>query len=215
MSESRVYGYARVSTKKQNADRQIEALKEFGVEENNIIVDKASGKDTENREGYQYLRNNLLREGDVLVVKDLDRLSRSKKDIEAELRHFRDSGIRVKILSIATTLKDADEVAGKEAAWIIDMINKILIEVIGSIAENERETIRERQREGIALAKARGAYKGRKPITVDKQAFDEEYEKVMSGEHSSVFAMKKLGLKKSTYYRLMQDKKEKKGQWAE
>ena len=92
--DNRVYGYARVSTREQNEDRQLEALKVFGVPEQNIIIDKASGKDTE-REGYQYLKRQILRSGDTLVIKELDRLSRNKADIKRELEEFKEMGIRV------------------------------------------------------------------------------------------------------------------------
>ena len=82
--DNRTYGYARVSSREQNEDRQLEALIKFGVQEQNIIIDKASGKDTE-REGYQYLKRQILRKGDTLVIKELDRLSRNKADIKREL----------------------------------------------------------------------------------------------------------------------------------
>ena len=78
--ENRIYGYARVSSREQNTDRQIEALTRFGVPEQQIIIDRASGKDTE-REGYQYLKRQILRRGDTLVIKELDRLSRNKDHI--------------------------------------------------------------------------------------------------------------------------------------
>ena len=145
---NRIYGYARVSTRERNEDRQIEALTKFGVPEQNIIIDKASGKDTE-REGYQYLERQILRKGDTLVIKELDRLSRNKADIKRELEEFKSAGVRVKILDIPTTLTDFPP----DQAWILEMINSILIEVLGSIAENERNKIRSRQREGIDAAK--------------------------------------------------------------
>ena len=103
--DSRIYGYARVSSREQNEDRQYEALTRFGVPPENIIIDKCSGKDTE-REGYQYLKKQILRVGDTLVIKELDRLSRNKADIKRELEEFKDKGIRVKILVIPTTLTD-------------------------------------------------------------------------------------------------------------
>ena len=146
--DSRIYGYARVSSREQNGDRQYEALIKFGVPPENIIIDKCSGKDTE-REGYQYLKRQILRTGDTLVIKELDRLSRNKADIKRELEEFTDKGIRVKILDIPTALTDFPE----DQAWVMDMINSILIEVLGSIAENERNKIRSRQREGIEAAK--------------------------------------------------------------
>lgn len=137
--EARVYGYVRVSTKEQNADRQYEALRKYGVPEDNILTDKCSGKDTE-REAYKALRNVILRRGDTLVVKEIDRLSRSKADIRNELEYFREKGIRVKILDIPTTLTDFPD----DQMWVLDMVNNILIEVLGSIAEAERLKIRQR-----------------------------------------------------------------------
>ncbi|MCR5111319.1 MAG: recombinase family protein, partial [Ruminococcus sp.] len=124
--DNRIYGYARVSSREQNEDRQIEALTRFGVPAANIIIDNRSGKDTE-REGYQYLKRQVLRRGDTLVIKELDRLSRNKADIKRELEEFKDNGIRVKILDIPTTLTDFPS----EQAWVLVMINAILIEVLG------------------------------------------------------------------------------------
>ena len=156
--DNRVYGYARVSTREQNEDRQIESLTKFGVPEQNIIIDKASGKDTE-REGYQYLKRQILHKGDTLVIKELDRLSRNKTDIKRELEEFKGMGIRVKILDIPTTLTDFPP----EQAWVLEMINAILIEVLEAIAENERKKIRARQREGIEAAKKKNVRFGRPP----------------------------------------------------
>lgn len=144
----RVYGYVRVSSREQNEERQIQALTHFGVDTENIIVDKKSGKDLE-REGYASLKKYVLRKGDTLVIKELDRLSRNKADIKKELEYFQEHGIRVKILDIPTTLVEFQE----EQMWVIEMINSILIEVLGSIAEAERLKIRQRQAEGIEAAK--------------------------------------------------------------
>ena len=141
-----MYGYARVSTaQKQNEARQIEALIAYGVEEKYIKIDKASGKDF-NRENYQLLKNEILRPGDTLVIKELDRLGRNKEQVKEELKYFKDNKIRVKILNIPTTLMDLPE--GQE--WVFDMVNNILIEVLGAIAEDERIKIKQRQSEGIA-----------------------------------------------------------------
>lgn len=194
--ENRIYGYARVSTREQNEDRQLEALIRFGVPEQNIIIDKASGKDTE-REGYQYLKRQILRKGDTLVIKELDRLSRNKADIKRELEEFKDMDIRVKILDIPTTLADFPP----EQAWVLDMINAILIEVLGSIAENERRKIRDRQREGIDAAKKKNVRFGRpaKPLPDNWQ---EVIADVHSGNIKPVEAMRELGISKSCYYRL-------------
>ena len=195
--DNRVYGYARVSTREQNEDRQIEALKVFGVLEQNIIIDKASGKDTE-REGYQYLKRQILRSGDTLVIKELDRLSRNKADIKRELEEFKEMDIRVKILDIPTTLTEFPP----DQEWILDMINSILIEVLGSIAENERNKIRSRQREGIEAAKKKNVRFGR-PAVEKPDNWDTVMAKVTSGEIKAVEAMQELGISRSSYYRLL------------
>lgn len=195
--DNRVYGYARVSTREQNEDRQIEALKVFGVPEQNIIIDKASGKDTE-REGYQYLKRQILRNGDTLVIKEIGRLSRNKNDIKRELEEFKKMGIRVKILDIPTTLTEFPP----EQEWILDMINSILIEVLGSIAENERNKIRSRQREGIEAAKKKNVRFGR-PAVEKPDNWDTVMAKVKSGEIKAVEAIQELGISRSSYYRLL------------
>ena len=151
-----IYGYMRVSTKAQNLNRQEDALLEFGVEKDNIFADKESGKNFD-REKYQEMKS-ILKRNDVLVIKELDRLGRNKVMIKEELRYFKDNGIRLKILNIPTTLIDIQE--GQE--WIIDMVNNILLEVMSSIAEEERKKIKERQAEGIAAAKAGGVKFGPK-----------------------------------------------------
>ena len=194
--EHRIYGYARVSTREQNTDRQVEALIRFGVPEQNIIIDKASGKDTE-REGYQYLKRQILRRGDTLVIKELDRLSRNKTDIKKELEHFKDMGVRVKILDIPTTLIDFPP----EQLWVQDMINSILIEVLGSIAENERNKIRARQQEGIVAAKRRNVRFGRPAVPLPEN-WREVMTAVQRGEMRPVDAMRALGVSHSTFYRI-------------
>ncbi len=195
--DNRVYGYARVSTREQNEDRQLEALKVFGVPEQNIIIDKASGKDTE-REGYQYLKRQILRNGDTLVIKELDRLSRNKTDIKRELEEFKEMGIRVKILDIPTTLTEFPP----DQEWILDMINSILIEVLGSIAENERNKIRSRQREGIEAAKKKNVRFGR-PAVEKPDNWYTVITKVRNGEIKAVEAIQELGISRSSYYRLL------------
>ena len=95
----KIYGYARVSTREQNLDRQIIALQQYGISDRDIVTDKESGKTLE-RDGYTFLKNRLLRDGDVLVVKSLDRLSRNKNHIKQELEYFKSRNIRVMVLDI-------------------------------------------------------------------------------------------------------------------
>lgn len=194
--DNRIYGYARVSTREQNEDRQVEALKNFGVPNENIIVDKCSGKDTE-RDGYQYLKRQILRSGDTLVIKELDRLSRNKNDIKQELEYFNHIGVRIKILDIPTTLTDFPA----EQMWVMDMINAILIEVLGSIAENERNKIRSRQREGITSAKKKNIKFGRPKVAVPDN-WNDISKQVKAKELTVSQAIKILNISRSSYYRM-------------
>ena len=199
--QNKVYGYARVSTKEQHLDRQIIALKKYGVDERDIVTDKESGKDLE-RKGYTLLKEQLLRSGDTLVIQDLDRLSRNKLHINQELRYFQEQKIRVKILNIPTTLVEPPK--GQE--WVIEMTNKIIIEVYASIAENERKRIRERQQEGIEAARIHGKQLGRPRIPYPAD-WDSVYKEWREGKITAVCAMQRLGLKRGTFYRLV-------GQWS-
>lgn len=141
--ENHIYGYARVSSQEQNLDRQLEQLKLY-VQSEYILTDKVSGKGLD-RPAYQVLKGALgLREGDTLVITSLDRVSRNKENIKQALQWFRDNQIGLKILDLPTSLIEVPE--GQE--WIVEMINNILIEVLASMAEQERLTIRKRQREG-------------------------------------------------------------------
>lgn len=192
--ESRTFYYARVSSQEQNLDRQIEAFKAMGATERDIVTDKQSGKDLE-RAGYMALRTTLLRRGDTLVVKSLDRLSRNKADIKNELQYYRDNGIRVKVLDLPTTLMDCPE--GQE--WVMDMVNNILIEVLGTIAQQERETTRQRQAEGIKAAKSKGKHLGR-PRAVKPDNWETVTQRWRAGEITAVEAMRQTGLKRGTFY---------------
>lgn len=199
MESGKVMGYARVSSTEQNLDRQIMALSKY-VPEDCIVVDKASGKNLE-RSGYQALKGLFgLRAGDTLYIISLDRLSRNKEDIKGELQWFRDHDIRLKVLDLPTTLVDVPE--GQE--WIMEMVTNILIEVLASIAEQERITIRKRQREGIDVAKKKGKHLGRPKVDVP-----ENWDKVMmqwkQGEITAKEAMRLTGLKRSSFYKLMKE----------
>lgn len=195
----KVYGYARVSTREQNLDRQIAALRQYIADERDIINDKESGKDF-NRPGYQYLREVLLRPGDTLIVKSLDRLGRNKQQVKQELEYYKAMGVRVKIIDLPSTMADFPK--GQE--WICEMVNNIMIEVLATIAEQERLTIRQRQAEGIAEAKKQGRQLGRKK-TDRPENWDEITGLWKSGSITAVQAMDRLGLKKSTFYRMVRE----------
>ncbi len=195
--QNKIMGYARVSSKEQNLDRQLIELKKY-VPADNIVVDKQSGKDLD-RPGYQALKGALgLRSGDTLYIKSLDRLSRNKADIKGELEWFQKNNIRLMILDLPTSMIQVP--AGQE--WIIEMINNILIEVLSSIAQQERETIRARQREGIDAAKVAGKHLGRPPLAVP-QNFSQVIDRWRNGEITAKEAMRLTGLKRSSFYKLM------------
>ena len=195
--KSKSYYYARVSTKEQNLDRQLAAFRELGADERDIICDKESGKDLD-RPGYRMLRDYMLRPGDTLVIKSLDRLSRRKEDIKNELRHFHDMGVRVKIIDLPTSMIEVP--AGQE--WVLDMVNNILIEVLGTIAEQERATTLKRQAEGIAAAREKGVDFGRPKIEYPSD-WAQVYVAWKSGGISARMAMERMGLKKTTFYKLV------------
>ena len=193
----KIMGYARVSSREQNLDRQLIELKKY-VPEENIVVDKQSGKDLD-RPGYQALKGALgLRPGDTLYIKSLDRLSRNKADIKKELEWFQKNGIRLMILDLPTSMIQVPQ--GQE--WIIEMINNILIEVLSSIAQQERETIRARQREGIEAAKQKGKRLGRPPLIIPEN-FEVVIAKWKNGEITAKEAMRLTGLKRSSFYKLV------------
>lgn len=193
--ENKEFGYARVSASHQNTDRQIVALKDYGISERDIIIDRQSGKDF-NRSGYLSLKKTMLRSGDVLVVKELDRLGRNKQMIKEELEWFKQNKIRVKILNVPTTLIDME---GQD--WLIDMVSNILIEVMSTIAEEERVKNHQRQAEGIKAAKEKGIEFGR-PKLRKPENYEEVMRRVNSHEISTVEAMKLLGVKKTSFYKL-------------
>lgn len=186
-----IYGYLRVSTKEQNLDRQYQALKEFcnnnGYKYNDMVIfeDKESGKDL-NRPQYQALKK-VIKSGDTIVIKELDRLGRNKEDIKNELDYYKSLKVKIKILNIPTTLIDLP--TGQE--WVFEMINNILIEVLGAIAEEERNKIKQRQAEGIAVAQKKGVKFGREKVTKDKlpKKFEEVYRKLKNKSPKGVLTI--------------------------
>ena len=214
---AKVVGYARVSTREQNLDRQISALKKY-VSEDMIVCDKASGKDLD-RTGYQSLKVGIgkLVKGDTLYIKSLDRLSRNKEQAKNELQYFQKIGVRVKVLDLPTTMADIPQ--GQE--WVLDMINNILIEVLTTIAENERQTIKQRQSEGLSVmpvgadgkrySKKTGKAIGR-PKAEYPSNWVEVYTQWQNKEVTAVKAMALLGLKRNTFYKLVNEYKKQGGE---
>ena len=199
---NKTYYYARVSTTEQNLDRQIELFRSLGADDRDIITDKQSGKSLD-RTGYNALKNAILRAGDTLVIKSLDRLSRSKTDIKNELKYFKDNNIRLKVTDLPTTMIDLAD----EQSWVIDMVNNIMIEVLSSIAEQEYNTIHQRQSEGIAAAKAKGKHLGR-PKLIKPDNWDSVISEYKENRITAKEAMTRLNLKRSSFYKLLKSENE-------
>jgi len=194
---NKVYGYARVSTTEQNLDRQLTALKEYVQDERDIICDKLSGKDFQ-RAGYISLRDTLLREGDTLVVKELDRLGRNMSAIKEEWEGLVKRGINIVVVDtpmLNTRDKDSLEKT---------LISGIVFQLLSYLAEKEREKLRSRQAEGLIEARKKGIHLGR-PIefTVDSR-FRAAYNEWKEGKRTAVATMKMLGMKRTTFYRFVQ-----------
>ena len=152
---ARTYGYARVSTREQNLDRQMDALREFGVAREDIFADKASGKDFERPQWIAM--KEALREGDVLVVKSIDRFGRSYEEIIEQWRDIT-KDIRADVVVLDMPLLDTREDRGGVTGALI---SDIVLQLLSYVAQVERESIHQRQREGIDAARARGVRFGR------------------------------------------------------
>lgn len=178
-----IIGYARVSSVDQNLDRQRVALEAQGIQQ--IFTDKMSGKDL-HRPGFESLKDGI-NEGDTLVVVSMDRLSRSLNDLLSTVNYFSQKGVTIKFL------KENIEITPGNAS----PISKLLLGIMGAVAEFERNLIRERQREGIELAKKRGVYKGRVPVQIEKIA---EVEQKIAEGLSVLKACKLVGIGRTTFY---------------
>ncbi len=197
--ENKTFAYVRVSTKEQNIDRQIQALKQYVKSDRDVFIDKVSGKDFQ-REKYQALKW-TVRAGDTIYIKSLDRLGRNKEEVKKELEWYKDKNVLVRILDVPTTMMDFGQFGGLQKS-IMEMVNNILIEVLGTFAEQERKMIKQRQEEGIAIAKAKGVKFGR-PSKDFPDDWMDCYSQWQNGALTAVQAMQKLQLTKSTFYRLV------------
>lgn len=192
-----IIGYCRVSTKDQDLTRQIESLKQYGCEK--IYSDKATGKNF-NRPEYTKLKD-ALRKGDTLVVHEFDRLGRNKKLTLKELQYFKDNGIRLVALNLPTTQMDTTD------NLMLETINNIVIELYTMMAQQEIETREKRQREGIDVALANGVKFGRKEVKYPKN-WESVISLVNNKQLTNIEAMQMLGLKKTTFYRLLKQYRE-------
>lgn len=193
----KIYGYARVSSKEQSLDRQIESLMQYGIDERDIITDKESGKDF-NRNGYKTLKESLLRKGDTLVVKELDRLGRNMDFIKREWRELEDLGINIVVIDTPIlNTKGKSDIEKK-------LISNIVFELLSYLAEKERIKIKQRQAEGIKAARNKGVHLGRPKLQFPKE-FEIYYKSWKEGNITAVECMSKLNLKKTSFYKLVKE----------
>jgi DNA invertase Pin-like site-specific DNA recombinase len=188
--------YARVSSKDQNEARQLAIAKQFGIPEKNVFKDKITGRVKE-KEDYDYLKE-VVQAGDEVYFKELDRVGRDKALIKEELEWFKARGVIVRVLDIPTTLIEFPE--GQE--WVMEMVNNILIEVLGSIAEQEWKKIKKRQREGIDAMPV--DENGRKISSKTGRGFgraEKEIDLVLREGESVSEACRRMGISRQTYYR--------------
>ncbi len=193
------YGYVRVSTQDQNEDRQMIAMYEYGIRDEMIFLDRQSGKDF-NRPQYKKMKA-TIKEGDLLVIKSIDRLGRSYADIQEQWRILTKEK-KIDIYVIEMPLLDTRKYKDLMGTFIADLV----LQVLSFVSQMERESIRQRQAEGIAAAKAKGVRFGR-PVKQLPPDFDSIFESWKAGQIGLDDVLIRCGIGKSTFYRLIRDKK--------
>lgn len=200
-------GYHRTSTKEQHLDRGLAEIKAY-CEQNNIplkkiYTDQQTGKNFD-RPRYTVMKEDVLEAGDVLIITELDRLGRSKKDTMREIQHYRDSGIRLMVLELPTTLMDLSKMDNSLQAMMLETINNMMLELYASMAQAEIEKKEKRQREGIEAKKKRGEWEDYGRPSIEKpDNWDAVIAQWEGKEITAVEAMKRLGLKKTSFYKLV------------
>ena len=203
------YGYHRTSTKEQHLDRGIIEIQRFCESQNiklaGIFTDKLTGKNFD-RPRYTVLVEDVLREGDTLIITELDRLGRNKQEILKQLQILKDKGVRVMVLELPTTLIDLSQMDNALARLMIETINNVLIEIYASLAQAEMEKKEKRQREGMEAKKLRGEWDevGR-PRAIEPEKFNQEFLRVIEKEVTPTQLQRELGLTASTFYRYRKD----------
>ena len=186
-----IYGYIRVSSRDQNEDRQMIALRELQVPEKNIFMDKQSGKDFERPQYKKMLRR--FKKDDLLYIKSIDRLGRNYAEILEQWRILtKDKGIDIVVLDMPLL----DTRRGKDLMGTF--LSDIVLQVLSFVAENERTNIRQRQAEGIAAAKARGVRFGRPPSPLP-ECFHDAYQRWKSDKITGTAAARECGMPLSTF----------------
>lgn len=195
-----IYAYIRVSTKQQNIDRQFIEIKEFGVDDKHIFVDKESGKDFE-RINYKKLIKKI-KKGDLLVVKSIDRLGRNYHMILEEWSHITKTiGADIKVLDmpLLDTRIEGKNLVGK-------FISDVVLQVLSFVAENERSNIKKRQAEGIRIAKEKGVKFGRPRVVLPANT-DDILDKYINHEITNTEAASLIGISRGTFFRLVRERK--------
>lgn len=195
--KNKIFGYARVSSKEQNEERQLEAFKEFNIDERDIYIDKQSGKDF-NRGQYNILKN-ALRENDLLVIKSIDRLGRNYNMIIDEWKDIT-KNIKADIVVIDMPLLDTRNNKDLLGNFISDLV----LQILSYVAEQERTFIKQRQKEGIASAKNNGIKFGRPKIEKPNN-FDEIVAKWKRKEIKSKEAIEILNIKPNAFYKFLKE----------
>ncbi|WP_408008304.1 recombinase family protein [Pseudalkalibacillus sp. A8] len=195
--EIRKFGYIRVSSKDQNERRQLEAMKKMGVDERDTFIDKQSGKNFE-RSQYQLLKR-ILRKGDVLYIHSLDRFGRNKEEILQEWNDIT-KNVEADIVVLDMPLLDTTQFKDSLGTFIADLV----LQILSWMAQEERDRIRKRQREGIDAALKNGISFGRPKAKITEE-FKQVYNRWKSGEITAVKAMHYVGMKKTTFYKLVKE----------
>ena len=193
-----IYGYCRISTKEQNEARQVEALLKYGVKEENIFVDRKSGKDF-NREQYQLLKQIIKRtKNNLLVIKSIDRLGRNYKEIQEEWKELMQyTDIKILDMPLLDTTLNKDLLG--------TFISDIILQLLSFCAENERKNIKERQAQGIEIAKKQGKYKGGKKRINIPSNFEKKKKKWKLGQQTAKTTMEHCFLKRTTFYAMVKE----------
>ena len=198
MTETRVHGYARVSSKEQNEQRQINELTAFGISDRDLYIDKISGASFDRPE-YKRLLNSI-RKGDLIVVLSIDRLGRNYLEIQEQWKYITaELGANIKVIDmpLLDTRADKDTIDSR-------FVSDLVLQILSYVAQKERESIKTRQAQGIANAKANGIALGR-PKAIKPENWNEVYTDWKAKKITAVKAMQILELKPNTFYKFVQE----------
>lgn len=206
--KQKTFAYVRVSSKDQNLDRQLKEMYDLGIDKRDIFIDKQSGKDF-NRPAYQALKQ-CLREGDLLYIKSIDRFGRNSKEIKKEWEEITQktkADIKVLDMPLLDTTQYKDTLG--------TFVSELVLQVLSFVAERERDNIKQRQAEGIAIAKAKGQHLGRPQLNLETLSKDQKdtlqanYKAWKDKKISGVQFMQLLGLRKNSFYKIVKQYEEK------